>query len=342
MLTYNNKTIKKKSNKYYTRYYENGKQIYISAKTQTKCLQLLKEKLKIKNNISNENNYKIITFQNWYETWLKTYKSKMKDTTFTVYKTLYKKIPSKIINNEISNISGIELMEIINSQTSRMSQKLYEFLKDIFNKAEQQKKIKENPLKFFEKPQHEKLQGKALNEKQQKEFIKLIKNHTYKECYLLCLFQGLRRSEVLAITGNDINLKEMKLTINKSINTKNEFDKTKNKQSVRIMPIFKNSIQILEKYKDYENKRLFSISPDGLTNAFIKFIKTTNFKIRLHDLRHTFITNCKNANIPEHVLQFWIGHRIGSKVTSSVYTHINNEDIKNNIEILNTFNNKIN
>lgn len=54
--------------------------------------------------------------------------------------------------------------------------------------------------------------------------------------------------------------------------------------------------------------------------------------ISLHDLRHTFITNCKNKEIPEHIIQSWVGHTIGSQVTSKVYTHINQENTMKYLE----------
>ena len=57
----------------------------------------------------------------------------------------------------------------------------------------------------------------------------------------------------------------------------------------------------------------------------------------IHDLRHTFITNCKNINIPEHIIQSLVGHRIGSRITAEVYTHTQENILKNSEILINKF-----
>ena len=53
-------------------------------------------------------------------------------------------------------------------------------------------------------------------------------------------------------------------------------------------------------------------------------------------MRSTFITRCQEMNIPEFIIQSWVGHTIGSKVTKSVYTKYNAQD---NTKYINIFNN---
>lgn len=60
-----------------------------------------------------------------------------------------------------------------------------------------------------------------------------------------------------------------------------------------------------------------------------------NPKYTIHSLRHTFITNCQDNRIPEHIIQNWVGHVIGSKVTKSVYTHIQEDTNLANFRLLN-------
>ena len=55
-------------------------------------------------------------------------------------------------------------------------------------------------------------------------------------------------------------------------------------------------------------------------------------------MRSTFITRRQEMNIPEFIIQSWVGHKIGSRVTCSVYTKHNDEiDFK----YINIFNSKI-
>lgn len=124
------------------------------------------------------------------------------------------------------------------------------------------------------------------------------------------------------ITGNDIDLNKNEINIDKAINRNNMLDTTKNKQSIRTVPIFDKTKSLLNKYADYGANRIFNFSYSVAQKGIKEILAKTNLPdISIHDLRHTFITNCKNANIPEHIIQFWVGHEIGSKVTSQVYTH---------------------
>ena len=52
-------------------------------------------------------------------------------------------------------------------------------------------------------------------------------------------------------------------------------------------------------------------------------------------LRFTFITKCQEANIPEHIIQKWVGHEIGSQVTKKVYTKVRQQAEVENINIYN-------
>ena len=58
-------------------------------------------------------------------------------------------------------------------------------------------------------------------------------------------------------------------------------------------------------------------------------------KYKIHSLRHTFITRCQEANIPLHIIQRWVGHNIGSEVTTRVYTHTRELAELENIKRLN-------
>ena len=70
-------------------------------------------------------------------------------------------------------------------------------------------------------------------------------------------------------------------------------------------------------------ERLFKLSPTMSEKLFCQMKEEMNLnnKYTIHSLRHTFITTCQEKLIPLHVIQSWVGHVIGSKVTTGVYTH---------------------
>ena len=109
--------------------------------------------------------------------------------------------------------------------------------------------------------------------------------------------------------------------------------KEKNQEKVHKMIEKENSYPIIE------NKTCTKIYTKEVLNGikYLNRLKQAGIKdISIHDLRHTFITNCKNAGIPEHIVQSWVGHQIGSKVTSSIYTHITEDSNLLNINKLNS------
>lgn len=88
----------------------NGKQYYISGRTQKEVLNTLKNKL----NYIRKEKRKIITLLDWYNQWLKLFKiGKVKESTIDVYKSLIKHIPSNILDKNIKDIESIEIQKIL-------------------------------------------------------------------------------------------------------------------------------------------------------------------------------------------------------------------------------------
>jgi len=320
---------------WYARYRQNKTQFYISAKTQKKCYDLLKEKLNI---IEKEKKPKNHTLQTWYDKWLQLFKiGKIQERTLKDYKFMLKYVPKNLLNKEISKISQLDVQEmLLKIPHERQRQKNYEFLKGIFTKAQKFQIIKVNVFDMIDKPTHIKKKGIALTKEQQNIFINKCLTDDKYDIFLITLFQGLRKGEVLGITNDNLDFQNKKLSIIKSLNQENEFGKTKNVPSNRVIPIFENSLNILKKYENV-NGRIFTLTNKTFHVQFKELLKECNLpsSIKLHDLRHTFITNLKNINIPEHIIQFYVGHTIGSRVTSQVYTHVNEENIVENTNIIN-------
>lgn len=333
-LKFRGKTIRKneKCNTWYTRIRIDNKQLYISGKTQADCMKQLKAVIKN----GNEKEEKNPTLIGWYNKWFELFKkNKVKETTIDDYKKILKKIPIDLLNKKINKITSLEIIVLLNSiEAERMKQKVYELLNTLFEKAVDFDLIKKNVLKQIEKPKHIVEKGVALNISEQATFIQGCKNYKWGNLFLTILYQGLRIGEALALTLTDVDFEKETLSINKAINEKGQLTETKNTQSTRIMPLFKPTQTILKTIQT--NNRIFNFSYTTATKRLKELLQYLNLKeISLHDLRHTFITNCKNAGIPEHIVQNWVGHQIGSKVTSTVYTHITEDANLFNINKLN-------
>ena len=109
----------------------------------------------------------------------------------------------------------------------------------------------------------------------------------------------MRRGELLALEVSDINFNDGYISINKTFNDLGQITTTKNGKGRKI-PIFEPLKQPLEMaIKDTEDKRLYNITENPINTNFSKIRKNTNIQnITIHSLRHTFATNCLEANIP--------------------------------------------
>ena len=335
MLKYQGISIHKspKGNMYYTRYRVGKKQYYISAYTQRECYEKLKKAksptnvaklLASQDIISND-----ISFDVWYNQWLTLYKiGKVKEETLRSYRSLYKAIPDDFKEKAMREIKLMDLLTLMQSYPSeRQQQKFYEFINMIMQKAEDNDIIPKNLMKKVDKPKHKKVHSQALTSDQQKQLIEACSKIPNADVILVSLYQGFRRGEVLGLTRDCVDLEKKTITINKAWSQRNKFDTTKNEQSIRTEPMFENTYNILVKYRDKKSsERIFNLSTKQYETLLGKVrIESGLTAIKMKDMRSTFITNCMNMNIPIHIIQAWVGHTLGSVVTTSVYTTHNSE-----------------
>lgn len=316
---------------WYARYRKNGKQCYVSAKTQQECYDKLKVALKQKSKqevkrLAEPKKKNVMTFIEWFNVWLKTYKiGKVKNTTIIDYQGILKNI-TYLHNLSLPDIKEIDINNSLNSIVKlRAKQKAYELINSLLSKALKNNLIQTNPL-TDEKPTYKRKHGTSLSfEDQQK--LENANNRDY-FIFKIAMLQGLRKGEVLALTLNDFDFDNNKLQINKSLNAENKIDSTKNTYSNRIVPLFKRTIECIKALKLKSNeKRIFDITQKQCDNLFqkMKLELNLNQNYTIHSLRHTFITNLQEKNIPLHIIQSWVGHNIGSKVTNEIYTHTRSE-----------------
>ena len=335
MLKYKGVSIHKSrnANTYYTRFRVGKKQYYISAYTQRECYEKLK-KAKSPSNVAKllESQQVItndITFDGWYNQWLTLYKiGKVKDETLRAYKSLYNAIPKTFKEKRMIDIKLVDLLQLMQTYTSeRQQQKFYEFVNMVFQKAEDNEIIPRNLMKKVDKPKHKKVHSQALTKDLQNQLIEACSKVENSEVIIVALYQGLRRGEVLGLTRDCVNFDKKTITINKAWSQRNKFDTTKNDQSVRTLPMFENTYNILIKYKDKKpNERIFDLTTKQYELVLEKVRKESGLnELKMKDMRSTFITNCMNMNIPVHIIQAWVGHALGSVVTTSVYTSHNEE-----------------
>ncbi len=144
---------------------------------------------------------------------------------------------------------------------------------------------------------------------------------------MVAFFTGMRTGEQLALTWEDIDFTEKKITINKSLNLSGVITSPKNKSSIREVDLLEPVEKILKELKATEpaNKKMIFLSVPKRTQdfqrAFKKLLKALNLKDRkLYTTRHTFAS----LMLSQGEEAMWISQTLGHKdlnTTYNTYSH---------------------
>lgn len=334
-MKYQNKTIFKspKGNTWYTRYRIEGKQYYISGKTQQDTYNKLKQALQS----SKKQLAFRYTLKKWIETWYKMYKGNLRARSIIDYHNITDKIPTTLLNRELKKFTSIELSYYLESiKSARMRAKTYTVLNDIFDKALKNSLIEKNPFSIINKPKYKPGEKYSLSLSEENKLYEKIKNNEEYFIYGIAMLQGLRPGELLALEYRDVDFNNMTITINKAYDEVTDDIDVKNEYSNRTIPLFNKTYELIKSIDTTSSTRFAKHYVNTLNDKLKELVKDiTDEKITLYNLRHTFITRLGDQNVPEHLIQAWAGHSKGSKITKSVYTHVSKETENKYINILN-------
>lgn len=191
----------------------------------------------------------------------------------------------------------------------RTAQIVHQLMSAVFIYALQDGLIKKSPMTLVKLPPMEREHGSALTLDEEMELVKKcmekIEQPTM-QAVLFVLYTGIRRSELASaiIDDNFINVANAKLRKGR-------------KQTVRYIPITPKLRAVLP----YISLQAFSVSPDMLTRTVKKLMPEHHS----HELRHTFISRCKECGVLPEVVSIWAGHALSGTVTVTVYTHYSKE-----------------
>ncbi len=143
----------------------------------------------------------------------------------------------------------------------------------------------------------------------------------------VAFFTGLRTGEQLALLWSDIDFKNKKINIDKSLNLSGVITSPKNKPSIREIDLLEPVEKILKELKASEpaNKKMIFLSIPKRTQdfqqAFKKLLKTLNLKDRkLYTTRHTFAS----LMLSQGEEAMWVSQTLGHKdlnTTYNTYSH---------------------
>lgn len=321
MKVYKGKTVRLRSDgRWWARYYKNGKQHSVYGKTQIECYNKLKSIINDKNKIDTKTNKR--TLSEWLRQWLDLYKiPKLQDATIEKIHYSIKNM-QPILDIPLSKLTPASIQSFLNGiQGDRKRELIYINLKDAITKAVKNKLIAENPFDAVEIKKEKRTQKRALSLDEEQRLIDALKGSKESTLFFLCLYQGLRIGEALALTYNDIDFKAKTITVNKSLSERNKLTTTKNGET-RTIPLFNKTLAILD---NTASGRICVYSRAVYQRKIKEVCNKLNISgISTHSLRHTFATRCAEQGVTAKTVQQWLGHKT-VEITLNVYTHVNKD-----------------
>ena len=204
--------------------------------------------------------------------------------------------------------------------------------------------INSNPAILIRSPRKKVKIPKVFNDIELEKFLKATEHNVYtkfkkyalrdKLIFTMFAYTGLRRTELINLNWNDINLGNKYLIVRKS----------KNKNQ-RIIPLHDKVLELLDKYLSVrlplKNNALFigrtgqRIHHNSLKNLFDRYIKIAGLSgkgFTIHTLRHTFATRLLNKDVSLVNIKNLMGHR--SLESTQIYLHVTGKELIDSINTL--------
>ena len=309
-----------------------------------------------------------ITVSEWVEIVKSTYRSNVNPLHLAKDSVPYDRLVKAIGKKRVCDIRESDLQKAYNEVADMSFSTVSKYgiaIKKVFNKARKNKIITDDPSEDIVMPPYTKGTHRSLERWE----VDLILANWYNRdarigiWIMLMLFCGLRRSEMMALRWERIDMDARKINVcevavihgNQSVVE----NRAKTKAGERVLPMPRLLFEALSTIPSFERSGLVCTSAKGkqlsdtaIVRGVEKFCtvmtriannEPTNklgmrtdlmpdepkpdriiFEFRLHDLRHTYATMLYDAGVPVKAAQYFLGHA-DIKITIELYTHLSKE-----------------
>lgn len=289
-------------------------------------------------------------FKDVAEEWLEFHRAKVKNYTYLMYARYVKNLILEFQKYQISQITSFQVQKFLNNLCSlgyaKSTISKYRLtLQQISNYAIRCDYAIKNCCIDTYIPKDAKV--KIINRVSDEDIEKVLLgyNHYFGLFALFLLTFGLRRSEALALTWEDIDVEAGYIRINKVI----EYDKStpilchylKNGSKEKIIPILPMVYDILKKQKEDKTGIIFSHNGEHLHRSrcaklWDRYLLSNKMNINMHQLRHTYATLLYKAGVDLKTAMELMGHK-DMTMLLKIYTHPDVETLTINVIQLNDF-----
>ena len=318
-----------------------------------------------------------MTLGKWMDIWSNEYLGSVKPRTAATYKDCIKNhIKPALGAVKLESLTAHAIQKFYNALSKSSAEggkglapKTVKCIHGVLHKALQQavmnNYIRVNPADACILPNFTKREIKPLDEQDTARFLAAIKGNPYENIFLVTLFTGLRRGEVLGLTWDCIDFAAGTITINKQLQSdtadgrKYHLVPTKNDKARVITPA-PYVMQLLQTHHRQQlEMRLKAepvwvdtglvfangigghISPHTVYNNYKRIVKSIGLPdARFHDLRHSYAVAAIQSGDDIKTVQGNLGHATAS-FTLDIYGHVTEKMKRDSAERMQKYINNI-
>jgi len=328
--------------------------------------RIFRDKLRLEIATGLITSYEKITLQKFiFDIFIKDHLAFKEVNTKQGYISIFKNYLQPLANNQMSKITTLDIDNLfadIREKKPHLTEttlsNIYKALNSLFNYALRKQLVSQNPMRFANRPKpiaFRKLNMWSLEDVSK--FLEVAKEvqPKFHPIYALGFYMGRRRSELLAITWDNIDFDKSLITLDKTIRTKvtpypSIKNYGKNSHTLKTLSVIPQVLEILKiiqnekiaeaisskkpipRPSDFvfadENNKLIHV--DTVTRNFKKLATELKlpFPFTFHSSRHKFITDLNRLGVNPRDIADYVGHST-TAMALNVYYHPNEESIEN-------------
>lgn len=341
-----------------------------------KNLRKLKQDLKhaMKEDDEKDDLLQDFTLNQWFDFWMENYKegrglSELYLDNIVRYYNIYVR---KKGNVDITKFRNMDAQRIINTalkQSKTAGESVRHTLVQMLDKAVDNAVVTRNVCRSIEPQRRNKDRKEPLSKQDEKMLLKGCRSQLHKDMIELNINTGLRISELLGLTFDEIDLENKKIYIRHQLSAKkNEKEEyylmeTKTKRE-RVIPLNDKSLAILkrnikkrekelaeDKYRRYKSEisdQLVFVGHHGdcitrlgfhsILRYITKHAEDDGYEyncqsISPHTFRHTFATRCMEAGMSPNSVSTLLGHTTVRMTLH--YIHNSKDQFNEDVELIN-------
>ena len=272
----------------------------------------------------------------------------IKATTVRGYKTCAQRLDSflggfsadSLTTYQLENFVALSVDKSSKGYSAKTIANTISLLSSAYEDAIRTGQLSHNPCRNVTLPKRDRKEIEVFSEEEIRKFVQALESERidYKVGYKLCLFCGLRRSEVLGLKEENIDLENRTISIVRTrhrVNGESVEQDPKTARSRRTLALPEILVADIEELLEARRSFQYEQSPYLIQDGFGNEMNPSSFtrqihlieeraglpKLSVHGLRHTFASMLNSQQIDIARISAELGHS-NISTTLNVYTHV--------------------